>query len=88
MPKSKKRKNRYVPRPSTVRPSPSEPAPVIEQSAAQAVSQTSAAVRSSRAPEKTQAISLTPSIGTELKIIGVVTIVLLAAIVVLYFIFR
>jgi len=88
MPKSKKRKNRYVPKPRTVQPSPSGPAQVVEQSPGQAVAQTSAAMRPGRTPEKTQPIPQTLSIGTELKIIGVVTTVLLAAIIVLYFIFR
>lgn len=88
MPKSKKRKNRYVPKPRTVQPSPAGPDQVVEQSPAQAVAQTSAAVRPGRTPEKTQPIARTPHIGTELKIIGVVTIVLLSAIIVLYFIFR
>ncbi len=88
MPKSKKRKNRYVPKPRTTQPSPSGPATVVEQSPTQAVTQASAAVRSSRTPEKTQPIPQTPGIGTELKIIGVLTTVLLAAIIVLYFIFR
>ncbi|OGN88836.1 MAG: hypothetical protein A2Z74_06855 [Chloroflexi bacterium RBG_13_46_9] len=88
MPKSKKRKNRYVPKPRTVQPPPAGSAQVVEQSPAQAVIQTSAAVRPGRAPEKNQPMAQTPHIGTELKIIGVVTIVLLAAIIVLYFIFR
>ena len=87
MPKSKKRKNRYVPKPRTIQPSPSELAPAAEQSPVQALAQT-AAVKTSRIPDKTQPTPQIPSIGTELKIIGVVTIVLLAAIIVLYFIFR
>ncbi len=88
MPKSKKRKNRYVPKPRTAQPSPAGPAPVVEQSPVQAVAQTSTALRPGRTPEKTQPIAQSPGIGTELKIIGVITIVLLAAIIVLYFIFR
>jgi hypothetical protein len=88
MPKSKKRKNRYVPKPRTAQPSPAGQAPIVEQSPVQAVAQTSTAIRPGRTPEKTQPIPQTLSIGTELKIIGLLTTVLLAAIIVLYFIFR
>lgn len=88
MPKSKKRKNRYVPKPRTVQQSAS---PISTQPVERPVQQTSTVIpaqaKISRTPEKVQVIPQT-SVGTELKVISLVTIVLLASIVVLYFIFR
>jgi hypothetical protein len=86
MPKSKKRKNRYIPKSRPVQQSPGAPAQVIDHSAETSSAQV-AAVKPVRVGDKAPAPQ-TPNIGTELKLIGIITVVLIAAITVLYFIFR
>jgi hypothetical protein len=89
MPKSKKRKMRYTPRPKTAQQQPlittAQPVERIVEPVRTTASQP---IKISRPAGKTQAIPQPVNIGTELKIIGVITIILLAAIVALYFVFR
>jgi hypothetical protein len=88
MPKSKKRKMRYTPRPKVAQQPLATAAQPGERVPEPVQMTTSPTIKTNRMAGKTQAIPQPRNIGTELKVIGVITFILLAAIVVLYFIFR
>jgi hypothetical protein len=91
MPKSKKRKMKYTPKPRaaqqpvTTAAQPVDPALKPVQAA---VPLTAATSKVKPMTGKAQAISQPANIGTELKVMGALTVVLLIAIVALYFVFR
>lgn len=90
MPKSKKRKTRYIPKPKLAQQpltSTAQPVEHITEPVQATVPQTTAA-KASRTAGKAQAIPQPTNITTELKVMGAITVVILAAIVILYFIFR
>lgn len=88
MPKSKKRKMRYTPRPRPVQQSLATTAQPVERVSEPVPTTASPTIKTNRMAGKTQAIPQPSNIGTELKVIGVITVILLAAIVALYFVFR
>lgn len=95
MPKSKKRKMKHTPRrkavqqPLATTAKPVERVPVPTQTAApteQAAA--SPKIKARHVTAKTQVIPQLSNVATELKVIGVITVILLLIIVALYFIFR
>jgi hypothetical protein len=88
MPKSKKRKMRYTPRPKVSQQSSVPTAKPVERVAEPVPMTISQTVKPSRITGKTQVIPQPGNIGTELKIIGTITVILLLAIITLYFVFR
>jgi len=88
MPKSKKRKMRYTPRPKAVQQPLATTAQPVERVSEPVQTSASPITKTNRMAGKTQAIPQPSNIGTELKVIGVITVILLAAIVALYFVFR
>ena len=88
MPKSKKRKMRYTPKPRATQQPLAATAQPVERVSEPVQTTAPPNIRTNRMAGKTQAIPQPSNIGTELKVIGVITFVLLAAIVALYFIFR
>ena len=89
MPKSKKRKMRYTPKSRPAQPQPlaaaAQPTTRTSEPAQTTAPQT---MKTKGTTGKTQSIPQSTSVGTELKVISIVTVILVAAIVVLYFIFR
>lgn len=88
MPKSKKRKMRYTPRPKAVQQPFAATAKPVERVPEPVQTTASPTIKTNRMAGKTQAIPQPSNIGTELKVIGVITFILLVAIVALYFVFR
>jgi hypothetical protein len=88
MPKSKKRKMRYTPKSRPVQQPIATTAQPVERVSAPVQTTASPTIKTNRMAGKTQAIPQPSNIGTELKVIGVITVILLAAIVALYFVFR
>jgi hypothetical protein len=88
MPKSKKRKMRYTPRPKAAQQPLATTAKPVERVPEPAQTTASPTIKTNRMAGKAQAIPQPSNIGTELKVIGVITFILLVAIVALYFVFR
>lgn len=90
MPKSKKRKIRYTPKSKPAQQPLTATVQPVERTAEplQASTPQTTAVKTSRMAGKVQAIPQPINITTELKVMGVITVVIIVAIVVLYFVFR
>jgi hypothetical protein len=91
MPKSKKRKTKYAQKrrvaqqPVSTAPKPVEP---VSKPVQATVAPTATMTKAKSTAGKTQAIPQPARIGTELRVMGFLTVVLLIAIVALYFVFR
>jgi len=91
MPKSKKRKMKYTPKPRAAQQPVTTAAPPVELASKPmqaAALLTTATTKAKPMAGKAQAIPQPANISTELKVMGAFTFVLLIAIVALYFVFR